>query len=148
MGRPHAWRKPFRGALDALVLLRQSLHVFPYRALEVWIPQARGGMIRDEELGGSESIHLAAHGSHGSLGSHQQLGREFPQTTDDLGPKQRELPVEIRRALLDFERERISVFGWTALEHITDVNGVAADGYAGNELSLVHGGEDLGEKLA
>src|SRR5262245_13693389 len=133
---------------EARVLLGQPLHVFPHRALEAWIPQARGGVIGDQELGGAETIDLPPHGCHGSLGPDEQFGREFAEAADDLGTQDRELPQEIGRAGLDLVGQGIAVLRRTALQNVADVDGFTTDGDAGDELALVHGGENLGEQLA
>src|SRR5262249_49720091 len=153
MGRPRPWIEsyvpgPSKFGSEARVLLGQPLHVFPHRALEAWIPQARGGGIGDQELGGAETIDLPPHGCHGSPGPDEQFGREFAEAADDLGTQDRELPQEIGRAGLDLVGQGIAVLRRTALQNVADVDGLTTDGDAGDELALVHGGENLGEQLA
>src|SRR5205809_7442792 len=60
------------------------------------------------------------------LGVEQRLHRETPHREDQLRLDELELAQQVRRALADLEGLRIAVARRTALEHVADVDALAA----------------------
>ena len=82
-------------------------------------------------------------GSHldALLGAQHELRGEIAQAHDHIGPDAADLLAQIRRAGLDLLGLGIAVAGWAALDHVGDVDILAAQARLGEQpVELLPGG--------
>lgn len=123
---------------DVVIERAEFLYVFPCGTFPVRITQQRGGVIGDHERDALIGMHRRAQGRQGSVCPQQGLRCDSSERQNYFRLQQRQLPVQIWFALLDFGGERVPIAGRAAFENVADKNILALE---------LHGFENLVQQL-
>src|SRR5262249_32553033 len=124
MATAHKWRRAAR--LQARDRAPREAQALPRFRLVRAVGQQVRRVIGHDQRHALVAVQPSAQARDARLGAEQRLHREAPHCEYQLGLDQLELAQQVRRALRHLEGLGVAVARWAALEHIADVDVLAA----------------------